>query len=147
MKLPVTDTCCPGCKRAADGYFNMVSEAGATDLYGVCEIHKVRWYVCRSLLGFPRKTDRYDTEWQTYEEVEPGPSCREEPDYEAQFDQLLADRGIDGERGAQIHRIARRIADHRVRPRDAPGKPVRGGEFEQDVFLRAVRFEVFDRGF
>jgi hypothetical protein len=97
MKLPVTDTCCPGCKRAADGYFNMVSEAGATDLYGVCEIHKVRWYVCRSLLGFPRKTDRYDTEWQTYEEVEPGPSCREEPDYEAQFDQLLADRGIDPE--------------------------------------------------
>ena len=97
MKLPVTDTCCPGCKRAADGYFNMVSEAGATDLYGVCEIHKVRWYVCRSLLGFPRKTDRYDTDWQTYEEVEPGPSCREEPDYEAQFDQLLADRGIDPE--------------------------------------------------
>jgi len=97
MKLPVTDTCCPSCKRAADGYFNMVSEAGATDLYGVCKIHKVRWYVCRSLLGFPRKTDRYDTEWHTYEEVEPGPSCREEPDYEAQFDQLLADRGIDPE--------------------------------------------------
>jgi len=95
MKLPVTDTCCPSCKRAADGYFNMASEAGATDLYGVCEIHKVRWYVCRSLLGFPRRTDRYDMEWQTYEEVEPGPSCREEPDYEAQFDQLLADRGID----------------------------------------------------
>ena len=51
---------------------------------------------------------------------------------------LLAQAGVDGEGGAEIHRVAGGVADDRVRAGDGPGEAVRLGGGEQDVFLGVV---------
>ena len=51
---------------------------------------------------------------------------------------LAADRRVDGERHAHVHRVAEGPADQRVRPVHRPREPVALGRGEQDVLLDVV---------
>ena len=59
---------------------------------------------------------------------------------------LAADRRVDGERHAHVHRVAERPADQRVRPVHGPREPVALGGGEEDVLLDVVEVLVRQAG-
>ena len=64
--------------------------------------------------------------------------CSCEPGKWKRLPGLAADRAVDRQRHAHVHRVAERPADQRVRPVHRPGEPVALGRREQDVLLRVV---------
>ena len=68
--------------------------------------------------------------------------CAAEPGKAEGPARLAAERRVDRQRRAHVHGVADRLADHRVRPVDAPGEAVARGGGEDLVLLRVV--EVLD---